>query len=55
MQRYNIVKDGGNKKDKNRNLYILCLKFTKDGSYKDKWKKTKQRKWQQKRQRINYL
>lgn len=49
------MRDGRDRKDKDENLYKLCLKYTKNSSYKDKRKRTEQKEQQQRRQYINYL
>lgn len=35
-QRYNIMRNKGNRKDKDGNLRIFCLKYNKKGGYKGK-------------------
>lgn len=39
-QKYNIMKDGRDRKDKDGNLHKLCLIYTKGDGYKDKGKRT---------------
>lgn len=52
-QGYNIVRDGGDRKDKDGNLRKLRLKCTKGGGYKDEGERTKQGGRQRRRQRTN--
>lgn len=39
-QGYNIMQNEKNRKNKDRNLRKLCMKYIKDSDYKDKGEKT---------------
>ena len=54
-QGYNIVRDGGDRKEKDGNLRKLRLKCTKGGGYKHEGERTEQGGRQRRRQRTNCL